>query len=661
VSLSLFLQSDIRNFLRVVNIARGSIKSAAGTAPESASPLVKNVAALGWGWYYSNMVILNLFGVRVDGASAVGADDSHGVATDIEQVRAYMNLAEDPVFAGMSSLAYADVALDFVFEIVPASVTDTVVADASSSTPCHIALKVPSSPVRVRLMSCAPRPIDRAILSCGGNGGRVEESTIASQRRRQNRDPVTDSVVVRSSCVDATPEHRPQVPSNTPDAVTVPAASTCGTDGSSMPQPPHLSPRPSEAMPVSERGKDGAFAAFGGMVKQLHDHAAAATSAASAAAGTTMRSRERRSRGTLGNSAATDCPTRDEGVSSASGGGSATIMPPVEGKSNHHTSPHRTGAPDSSLLTNRIKSEFVKLQSNVSLLLGQDRGKLAPCLIIHYHGGGFVSQSSAGHSVYLREWAAGIDDAVIFCVDYKLAPEFPYPTALDECAYVYQWALENGQLLGTTAERVVLCGDSAGGNLAVAVALKAEAGGLRRPDGLCLAYPALYVNVAWSPSRLLSFFDPLLPLSIIDICLRAYVPDGERPHENPLISPMVTPPESMRTLPPIAIVCGSMDPLLDDSVQFAHNLAKSGRTCDSLRVFESLPHGFMNMHQMSTDARRAVGYLGERIAGFLRTSFRNSAQTGEHSSVGEDSAGRTVSTAVLTCKAGSTHRDTVDR
>jgi acetyl esterase/lipase len=70
-------------------------------------------------------------------------------------------------------------------------------------------------------------------------------------------------------------------------------------------------------------------------------------------------------------------------------------------------------------------------------------------IILHFHGGGFVSGNAATHEVYLREWAKETS-AIVFSVDYTLAPEAQYPLALEECSYVYRWLLE-GNPLGTTA------------------------------------------------------------------------------------------------------------------------------------------------------------------------------------------------------------------
>jgi len=102
-------------------------------------------------------------------------------------------------------------------------------------------------------------------------------------------------------------------------------------------------------------------------------------------------------------------------------------------------------------------------------------------------------------------------DAPVLSVDYSLAPQYPYPHALNECFYAYAWALANPSKLGWSGERICVTGDSAGGNLATAVALKCIQESLRRPDGIVLFYPVLSVEIAVSPSRFLSLMDPLLP------------------------------------------------------------------------------------------------------------------------------------------------------
>ncbi|KAM9298838.1 hormone-sensitive lipase [Gastrophryne carolinensis] len=168
-------------------------------------------------------------------------------------------------------------------------------------------------------------------------------------------------------------------------------------------------------------------------------------------------------------------------------------------------------------------SAFTKPEGPLSLdlRLRSRPAALSPELIIHFHGGGFVAQTSKSHEPYLKTWAQELE-APILSVDYSLAPEAPFPRALEECFYAYCWALKHCRLLGSTGERVCLAGDSAGGNLCITVALRAASVGIRLPDGIMAAYPATLLQATASPSRLLTLMDPLLPLSVLSKCLSAY-------------------------------------------------------------------------------------------------------------------------------------------
>ncbi|XP_065368054.1 hormone-sensitive lipase [Calliphora vicina] len=145
----------------------------------------------------------------------------------------------------------------------------------------------------------------------------------------------------------------------------------------------------------------------------------------------------------------------------------------------------------------------------------------SPCILFHCHGGGFVAQSSKSHELYLRDWAVALD-CPILSVDYSLAPEAPFPRAIEEVFYAYCWMLKNFSYLGTTAERIVLAGDSAGANLSIALSLKCIEQGVRIPDGLFLAYCPTLISFVPSPARLLCLMDPLLPFGFMMRCLRAY-------------------------------------------------------------------------------------------------------------------------------------------
>ncbi|CAH7381161.1 hormone-sensitive lipase [Phodopus roborovskii] len=172
---------------------------------------------------------------------------------------------------------------------------------------------------------------------------------------------------------------------------------------------------------------------------------------------------------------------------------------------------------DSKMLNSLVKSEGPRLEL-------RPRPQQAPrsrALVVHIHGGGFVAQTSKSHEPYLKTWAQELG-VPIFSIDYSLAPEAPFPRALEECFFAYCWAVKHCALLGSTGERICLAGDSAGGNLCITVSLRAAAYGVRVPDGIMAAYPVTTLQPSASPSRLLSLIDPLLPLSVLSKCVSAY-------------------------------------------------------------------------------------------------------------------------------------------
>ncbi|XP_078507435.1 hormone-sensitive lipase isoform X1 [Lissotriton helveticus] len=202
---------------------------------------------------------------------------------------------------------------------------------------------------------------------------------------------------------------------------------------------------------------------------------------------------------------------------------SVTVMPPVA-----HTGP---GAVHMRLISYELRegqdseelASFVKSEGplNLDLRLKHKRAPPSKYLIVHFHGGGFVAQTSKSHEPYLKSWARDLG-APILSIDYSLAPQAPFPRALEECFFAYCWAIKNCHLLGSTGERVCLAGDSAGGNLCITVSMRVASFGIRMPDGIMTAYPATLLTATASPSRLLTLMDPLLPLSVLSKCLSAY-------------------------------------------------------------------------------------------------------------------------------------------
>mmetsp|Transcript_25604 Transcript_25604/g.32627 ORF Transcript_25604/g.32627 Transcript_25604/m.32627 type:complete len:516 (-) Transcript_25604:64-1611(-) len=242
-------------------------------------------------------------------------------------------------------------------------------------------------------------------------------------------------------------------------------------------------------------------------------------------------------------------------------------------------------------------------------------------LIIHIHGGGWVSQSPDQHISYVSEWAK-MADAPVISIDYSLSPEAKFPISPNECFAIYKWLLypENTTRLGLSSEplRIVVCGDSAGGNLTCAMVLKAIEEGIRLPVGLLLHYPAGILSASGSLARMIFSNDPILNYQTMKVVLDCYLGETQKEaKENKLISPAFAPEELLKLFPPTVICVGDVDPLIDDSTYMYDKLQSLG-VPTILRIYRALPHGFLNL---PTQLPKAVGAI--RAAGvYMKWLFR---------------------------------------
>uniref|UniRef100_A0A5S6QQI0 Hormone-sensitive lipase n=1 Tax=Trichuris muris TaxID=70415 RepID=A0A5S6QQI0_TRIMR len=174
-----------------------------------------------------------------------------------------------------------------------------------------------------------------------------------------------------------------------------------------------------------------------------------------------------------------------------------------------------------------LKPLRVRLVSSLQRhgLLGRNTPEVevARSLVLHCHGGGFIATSTDTHEPYLRLLADQLGCPVV-SIDYSLAPEAPYPRAVEEALFAYAWCLSNAAFLGWTGERICLVGESAGGLLLTSLCLKLiELNASRLPDGLVVAYAPFMFQFVPSASRLLSLYDPLIPWQITYRCMQAYI------------------------------------------------------------------------------------------------------------------------------------------
>jgi acetyl esterase len=238
------------------------------------------------------------------------------------------------------------------------------------------------------------------------------------------------------------------------------------------------------------------------------------------------------------------------------------------------------------------------------------RGKKSSSpFLLYFHGGGWLTRFRGSDFDWLARLAKTLHIPILY-VDYSLAPDRVYPDAIEECFQVYQY-VRNGKLQ-VQPTKIFLAGDSSGGNLATAVTLRCILTDIQKPDALFLAYPMLSFKSTLTPSRFLFMMDPVLPMNLPVQAKAVYLPSHCDSDLDPFISPLAASPQLLAQFPPVSIMTGSFDPLLDDSVDFVHKLHAQGVPC-RFKVFKALPHAFLNLTHLLTGAWEATELLAEWI------------------------------------------------
>ncbi len=226
-------------------------------------------------------------------------------------------------------------------------------------------------------------------------------------------------------------------------------------------------------------------------------------------------------------------------------------------------------------------------------------------VIVYYHGGGWVIGGLDGHDALCRTLAIRCSAAVV-SVDYRRAPEDPYPAAFDDCLAVTRWVADNGAELGVDAARLVVGGDSAGGNLAAAIALAARDGGPALAAQL-LIYPATNLVEPETDSFLANGEGYLLTKGWMQWFVDQYLPDEARRAEANA-SPMLA--DSHAGLPPAIVITAEYDPLHDDGAAYAEKLKAAGVDVRYDR-FEGTIHGFVSSLLVMSDGQVAVDHIAD--------------------------------------------------
>jgi acetyl esterase len=237
----------------------------------------------------------------------------------------------------------------------------------------------------------------------------------------------------------------------------------------------------------------------------------------------------------------------------------------------------------------------------------------APPLLVYYHGGGWVIGDLDTHDGVCRFLAAAAGAAVL-SLDYRLAPEHPFPAAVDDSFAGFAWSATNAAELGVDPARIAVGGDSAGGNLAAAVSLLARDAGGPTPAMQLLIYPVTDA-VGGQRSRDLFAEGFLLTKGDMDAFEAHYLPPGTDPRD-PRVSILQAP--DLSGLPPAYLATAGFDPLRDEGEAYALRMREAGVRV-GLRRHPGLVHSFANETAISRSARgamlEAAGALRMGLAG----------------------------------------------
>jgi acetyl esterase len=217
--------------------------------------------------------------------------------------------------------------------------------------------------------------------------------------------------------------------------------------------------------------------------------------------------------------------------------------------------------------------------------------------VVFFHGGGFVIGDLDTHDPDCRAIANGTG-AVVVAVDYRLAPEHPYPAAQEDCIAAVGWVHDHASDLGIDPDRLAVAGDSAGGNLAAVVAQQLHANGGPALRAQILIYPATELGMTF-PSIKENGEGYLLTEESMRWFMAHYQPVIDEPLASPLLA------EDLAGLPPALVITAEFDPLRDEGEAYADKLRAAGVSVIQSR-YDGMIHGFFGLRAFFDAATKAT-------------------------------------------------------
>ena len=273
-----------------------------------------------------------------------------------------------------------------------------------------------------------------------------------------------------------------------------------------------------------------------------------------------------------------------------------------------------TGSPPGSVDVDWLDAELPGRVVTVRRYRPRSNGQSRP-VVVDFHGGGFVIGSPTIKDWFNGHLAARLD-AIVLSVNYRLAPEHPFPAAYDDAADAVTWAAKYAPAWGGDPAKLIVLGDSAGGTLAAATALASARGDAPPLVAQVLLYPGTDL-VNEYPSNLECADSPMLSTTEMDAYLRHYATKDEL--SDPRVSPLLAP--SHRGAPPALIINAEHDPVRDQGPAYASAL-KSADVPVRQTTYAGAVHGFLSTPGVNPAARHAL----TEVVDELRAILNNVAQ-----------------------------------
>ena len=235
-------------------------------------------------------------------------------------------------------------------------------------------------------------------------------------------------------------------------------------------------------------------------------------------------------------------------------------------------------------------------------------------IVLYFHGGVYV-MGDAFLAADLASQVGRRTHAKVIAVDYRLAPEHPYPAAVDDALAAYEALLQNG----TAPSDIAFAGESAGGGLAVATLVNARDHGLPLPAAAFVMSPYADLTLAGTSMETKREVDPLMSRELLQARVTDYT--AGRDAALGLISPILA---DLSGLPPPIIQAGTHEVLLDDSVRLAQQAAAAD-VAVTLDITPGVPHVFQNFYPILDDAAAALDRAGQRLSVHLAGAERVTA------------------------------------